>query len=79
MFVAFLLSILIILAVCGLCFLLFTYFKFDPEKVFSKEEKDFLNDLIDSEGTDNGMCAVIKCSPDRNGATISGASVLGTP
>ena len=67
MFLAFLFCILIILAVCGLCFLLFIYFRFNPEMVFSKEEKDFLNDLVEpAAGNDTGLCAVVKCSPDRN-------------
>ncbi len=65
MVIAFLLCFLIILAICGVCFLLFVYFRFNPEIVFSAEEKDFLNDLIEPFDADNGLCAVVKCSPER--------------
>jgi NAD-dependent dihydropyrimidine dehydrogenase PreA subunit len=68
MFLAFLFCILIILAVCGLSFLLFIYFRFNPEMVFSKDEKDFLNNLIEpvTNNNETDFCAVVKCSPDRN-------------
>ncbi|MCR4940628.1 MAG: 4Fe-4S binding protein [Treponemataceae bacterium] len=37
--------------------------------VFSAEEKDFLNNLIEPYDSDNGLCAVVKCSPDRDNHT----------
>lgn len=66
MFLFFLFSILLLAVICGLFYLLIIYFRFNSGIVYSREETDFANRLIEKYDDTQNLCAVVKCSPERN-------------